>query len=57
MGARKDAIKLLYWEQVGFVLYHKRLEEGTFDLPQSGSENLSKPVSWFSYSVLKIQSI
>jgi hypothetical protein len=45
VGTRKDAIKLLHWEQSGFVLYYKRLEEDTFDLPQSGSGSSSKPVS------------
>jgi hypothetical protein len=45
VGTRKDAIKLLHWEQGGFVLYYKRLEEDTFDLPQSGSGSSSKPVS------------
>jgi transposase len=44
VGTRKDAIKLLHWEQGGFVLYYKRLEEGTFDLPQSGSDSPSMPV-------------
>lgn len=27
-------IKLLHWEAGGFVLYHKRLEQGTFSLPK-----------------------
>jgi hypothetical protein len=56
IGTRKDAIKLLHWEQGGFVLYYKRLEEGTFDLPQSGSNSPSKPVSWPSL-VLLIEGI
>lgn len=28
-------IKLLHWEAGGFVLYHKRLEQGTFSLPKA----------------------
>lgn len=28
-------IKLLLWEGDGFALYHKRLERGTFELPQA----------------------
>jgi transposase len=56
IGTRKDAIKLLHWEQGGFVLYYKRLEQGTFDLPQNNQESPSKPVSWASL-VLLIEGI
>jgi hypothetical protein len=57
IGTRKDAINLLHWEQGGFVLYCKRLEEGTFDLPQSGSNSPSKPVSRLSNAVPIFQSV
>ena len=30
---RRDRIKLLHWQHGGFVLYYKRLESGTFELP------------------------
>jgi transposase len=30
----RDKIKLLQWQGGGFVLYYKRLEQGTFELPQ-----------------------
>lgn len=33
VGRRKDRLKLLVWEPTGFVLYYKRLEAGTFRLP------------------------
>ena len=29
----RDKIKLLQWQGCGFVLYYKRLEQGTFELP------------------------
>jgi transposase len=45
VGTRMDAIKLLHWEQGGYVLYYKLFKEGTLDLPQSGSDSPSKPVS------------
>ena len=45
-------IKLLHWENGGFVLYYKRLEQGTFLAPK-GKEN---EMSW-SDLVLKIERI
>ena len=30
----RNTIKLLHWERDGLVIYHKRLEKGTFPPPQ-----------------------
>ena len=30
----RNKIKILHWRTGGFVLYYKRLEKGTFELPQ-----------------------
>jgi len=41
----RDKIKLLHWQGIGFTLYYKRLEQGSFELldydPQVGSITLS----------------
>lgn len=41
----RNKIKLLHWQGIGFTLYYKRLEEGTFELlnydPQVSSITLS----------------
>jgi len=41
----RNKIKLLHWQSIGFTLYYKRLEEGTFELldydSQVGSITLS----------------
>lgn len=37
---RRNQVKLLLWEKDGFSIYHKRLEEGTYELPSSPSAEL-----------------
>ncbi len=44
INKRRDKIKLLHWEPGGLVLYYKRLEKGSFELPQSKA--LSQALSW-----------
>jgi len=41
---RRNQLKLLYWEGDGFALYHKRLEKGTFELPEVGGEQAVLPM-------------
>ena len=45
MNRSRNKIKLLHWQGIGFTLYYKRLEEGSFELldyePQVGSITLS----------------
>lgn len=42
----RNRMKLLVWERGGFVLWYKRLERGTFELPRVEARQASAAVSW-----------
>jgi hypothetical protein len=43
---------LLHWEQGGFVLYYKRLERGTFELPRISTHGKTCQISWSSLMLM-----
>lgn len=46
---RRDIIKILFWDQNGFCLWHKRLEKDRFCWPESEDEVVnisSQELSW-----------
>ena len=42
----RNRMKLLKWETGGFVLFYKRLERGTFELPDPGSQSTSQQIGY-----------
>ena len=46
VNRRRDRMKLLVWDRTGFVLWYKRLESGTFELPQVKEGAHSVPIDW-----------
>jgi len=46
VNRRRNKVKLLRWEQGGFILYYKRLESGTFELPKFKSDSISYQMDW-----------
>jgi transposase len=44
LNRRRNMIKLLVWDRSGFVIYYKRLEKGTFEIPLS--EGASAEIEW-----------
>lgn len=53
LNRTRTHLKILHWEPGGFVLYYKRLESGTFPLPQ---KIISSNISWTDL-VLMIEGI
>ena len=39
MNARRNQLKMLHWQGDGFALYYKRLEKGTYELPDTNKSN------------------
>lgn len=56
INRRRNKVKLLRWEQGGFILYYKRLERGTVELPQFTGDALSCQMS-LSSLMLMIEGI
>jgi len=52
----RNKVKLLHWEPGGFVLYYKRLETGTLELPGLPQGQMSYQLNW-STLVMIIEGI
>ena len=50
VNKRRNMMKLLHWQAGGFVLYFKRLEQGTFKMPQSNHN--STEISYTELSMI-----
>jgi len=46
INKRRDRIKLLKWDASGFAIYYKRLERGTFEIPEYPQGSTSVELGW-----------
>jgi transposase len=54
---QRNKIKLLHWQNDGFVIYSKRLEKGTFELPNKDSIEISAQQLQFILDGIYLSSI
>lgn len=45
LNRNRTHIKLLLWENDGFALYYKRLEQGTYELPVCNGSDTTMPIT------------
>lgn len=51
-GKNRQSLKLLKWDTDGFLLYHKRLERGSFELPKIDPASGYYELSWETFSLI-----
>ena len=60
-GKRRDGVKIFKWDGDGFLLYYKRLEGGTFELPifnpHTGHYEISYTTLSFILSGVSLRSV
>jgi len=52
INRQRDKVKLLHWELGGFVLYYKRLERGTFEVPKVRTGEKTCQITWSSLMLM-----
>lgn len=59
LNRRRTHVKLLHWERGGFVLYHKRLERGTFSPPvaRAGTTSIAWPELVLMVEGLQVEKV
>ncbi len=57
----RNQANLILWERDGFGIFHKRLERGTFELPQTTGQSKDAVIAWqdlqFILQGIDLQSI
>jgi len=51
-GKNRQSLKLLKWDTDGFLLYHKRLERGSFELPGINPSTGYYELSWETFNLI-----
>jgi transposase len=57
LSKQRNKIKLLHWQNDGYVIYSKRLEKGTFELPKDQSIEITAHQLQFILDGIYLSSI
>ena len=57
LSKQRNKIKLLLWQKDGFVIYSKRLEKGTFELPKENNIEITAQQLQFILDGIYLSSI
>ena len=57
LSKQRNKIKLLHWQNDGFVIFSKRLEKGTFELPKDNSIEITAHQLQFILDGIYLSSI
>lgn len=52
VGKNRSLIKILHWEKDGFVLYTKKLEIGTFEIPRFNPAEGQYEMTWTRFILI-----
>jgi len=52
LGKNRRCIKILLWEKDGFLLYHKKLEKGTYEVPQNHALKDGYGIEWRTFVLM-----
>ncbi|MFC2759100.1 IS66 family insertion sequence element accessory protein TnpB [Hallella multisaccharivorax] len=51
-GYNRQSVKILRWDRDGFILYQKRLERGTFEMPSVNMSTGRTELPWRTFSLI-----
>jgi transposase len=54
---RRTHVKLLQWERDGYSIYHKRLEQGSYELPSEDKAELTSDQLMFILRGVSLKSV
>ena len=52
LGKKRDTLKILNWQKDGFILYIKKLEQGTFEAPCFNPDSGGYEMKWATFVLI-----
>ena len=52
LGKNRGMIKILHWQKDGFILYTKKLERGTFEVPHFNHDSGQYEMKWATFVLI-----